>query len=85
MSLFGQDQPGSSRDQAQPNGVARQTTRQVENQADKAPDNRDVQGRKILRRIVGSIDIDSLSSHLSQAPAVFGFLASADLQTKAVQ
>ena len=45
----GQDQPGSSRDQAQPNGVGGQTTRQVENQADKASDDRDVQGRNMFR------------------------------------
>src|ERR1700690_2206496 len=80
-ALFQQDQPGSHRDQPQPNGVARQTTRQVENQADKASDNREVQGRNIFRRIVGSVDIDSLGSHLSQAPAVYGFLASAEPAT----
>jgi len=61
--------------------LLRQTTRQVENQADKASDNGDVQGRNIFRRIVGTFDIDSLGSHLSQAPAVFGFLASAEPAT----
>jgi hypothetical protein len=70
-ALFRQDQPGSPRDQAQPNGVAGPTTRQVENQAGEASDNRDVQGRNIFQRIVGTIDIDSLGSQFSQAPAVF--------------
>jgi hypothetical protein len=71
FALFGQDQAGSSRDQAQPNGVAGPATRQVENQAGEAPDNGDVQGRNIFQRIVGTIDIDSLGSQFSQAPAVF--------------
>jgi hypothetical protein len=77
FALFQQNQPGPFRYQAQPNGVARQTTRQVEDQADKASYNRDVQGRRIL----GNVDIDSLGSHLSQTTAIFGFLASAEPAT----
>ena len=64
----GKIKPGSSCDQAQLDSIAGQTTPQVENQAGEAPDNGDVHGRNIVPdRIVGTIDIDSLGSHFSQA------------------